>query len=302
MSDDFGDIPDTSVVELTSPTTPQRHQACVVVMSGSLLGRVVKLGSDPLVVGRAPGNGLPIDDHGVSRQHARFEQGADGGVLLVDLKSTNGTFCNGERVTERLLKDGDRIRIGSGSVLKYSLQDNVEAEYHQTQFDAARRDGLTGCFNKRYLLEHLDVEFSFAKRHGRSMSLAMLDLDHFKQVNDTYGHLAGDAVLKAVVDIISNSIRTEDVLTRYGGEEFVVVMRETPLNQAATVAERLRTKMEWAAISFDGTRIPVTVSIGLATGPTAKVESPEALLQRADQALYKAKNGGRNQVVVSKGR
>ena len=301
-SDDFDDIPATSVVELPQAAAPKQRSACVVVMSGSLLGRVIKLGPEPLVVGRAPANGLPVDDHGVSRHHARFEPLPDGNVLLVDMKSTNGVFCNGERVSERVLEDGDRVRLGGSTVLKFQLQDTVEEAFHQNQFDAARRDPLTGCYNKRYLLEQLDVELSFAKRHQRVLTLAMLDLDHFKQVNDTHGHLAGDAVLKAVVEIVQQCIRAEDVLVRYGGEEFIVIMRETHPQQASIVAERLRNQVQWAAITHDDTRIPVTVSVGVAAGPSARAETPHELIKLADEALYKAKRDGRNQVVVSRGR
>jgi diguanylate cyclase (GGDEF)-like protein len=166
-------------------------------------------------------------------------------------------------------------------------------------FESASRDALTQVYNKRYFLERLHSEFAFARRHGVPLSLIIFDIDHFKQVNDTHGHLAGDYVLAELAKVVSPAIRSEDTFARYGGEEFVIMSRSTDPPSAAVVSERVREAVEAHDFVYEGVPIPVTISAGLAATPHPEVQSPEDLVARADRALYEAKRGGRNQVVIA---
>jgi two-component system cell cycle response regulator len=169
-----------------------------------------------------------------------------------------------------------------------------EAKYAHQMYQVALRDGLTGAYNRRYLDERLLSEMAFAQRHRIPLGLLMLDLDHFKMVNDTFGHQAGDAVLQRFHALLEEQVRTEDVVARYGGEEFAVLCREADEGSAAVVAERLRRAVEGAAFEYDGQSIPVTVSIGVAISLDVNVDGPESLVRQADLALYQAKEAGRN--------
>jgi diguanylate cyclase (GGDEF)-like protein len=159
-------------------------------------------------------------------------------------------------------------------------------------------DGLTGVYNRKHLEERITTELSYAERHGTPLSIVIIDVDHFKKVNDTYGHLAGDAVLKAVSALLKSTVRPEDIVARYGGEEFVIVARGTDAPAAVVLANRLREAVAAETIDFEGKAINVTSSAGVAS--LACCEPPRdraALLGTADRRLYAAKQGGRNRVV-----
>lgn len=304
---DFDDelIPKTGAISmdeiesLRKIAAERNRSAAIRVMSGSRLGRVFPVGPIPITIGRAPDATIHLDEQGVSREHARIELRDAGAVVaIVDPGSTNGTFVNGDRVTERALADGDSIQVGAQTLLRFSLQDQLEQQFQEKQLESATRDGLTGAFSKRYLIEHLDSELAFCRRHNRLISLAMLDADHFKNINDTWGHLAGDNVLKMLTQIFQACIRKDDLLARYGGEEFALVMRDTPPDKAHVVAERIRGAVEANAFYHDGERLPVTVSIGVACGPAVKMADRDSLIAKADDYLYQAKHAGRNRVIV----
>lgn len=306
MSDfDEDDIPRTGAISLADieqlrALAAERNRAAAVrVMSGTRLGRVFPVGPNPITIGRSPDCTIHLDEQGVSRVHARIERQDSGSVIaLIDPGSTNGTFVNGERVNKRPLQDGDSIQVGAQTLLRFSLQDELEQKFQQHQFESATRDGLTGLFSKRYLMEHLESEIAFCKRHKRLISLAMMDADHFKNINDTWGHLAGDNVLKTLAQIFTACIRKDDLLARYGGEEFVLVMRDTPPDRARVVVERIRGAVEANAFYCGRERMPVTVSIGVACGPAEKLTEDDALLKQADENLYEAKRTGRNRCVL----
>lgn len=275
------------------PLRGERRSACLVVISGAELGRMFKLENPEIVLGRGDQVSIRIVDDGVSRRHAIIRQSGDT-VTLVDLDSTNGTYCNGERIHERVLRDGDKIRIGTTTILKFTLQDQLEEDFARRQYEWATRDALTGCFNKKYFVERLPAEMAYAKRHDKPLSLAMCDIDYFKKINDTFGHAAGDAVLKAVSRVLLESIRQEDTVARWGGEEFALVMRDTKGDAAFVAVERIRRRLEATPIDYDGQRISVTCSIGVASVGEQNVVTPEQLVQRADAFLYRAKHHGRN--------
>lgn len=299
----FDDIPQTGSISveeiqrLAEKAAAKRRTASVLALSGARLGRLYTIGAEPLVIGRSPECGVHLPEEGVSRRHARIEW-RETEVWLKDLGSTNGTFVNGVATDEHALQDGDRIQVGVTTLLRFAWQDELEQQFQQHQYDSATRDGLTGVYSKKYLLESLATEVAFAQRHGSLVSLAIIDADHFKRVNDTWGHLAGDHVLQQLSSIMQACVRRDDVLARYGGEEFCVIMRDVPAANGAILAERIRQRVELTPFLWQGERLPVTVSIGVASGPSATVTTPEDLIAAADRTLYEAKRTGRNRVCV----
>lgn len=275
----------------------QPRSACFLVIAGKQTGAMVKLETKEMTIGRSEEASFQIDDESVSRQHAKITRLPDESVAVEDLHSTNGTFCNGERIEARVLQDGDKIQIGSTTIIKFSYQDSTEEEFQRHQYDSAMRDPLTHCFNKRFFLDRLPREWAFAKRHSKPLSIALLDIDHFKIINDTHGHLAGDRVLRMLGSLLEKKLRAEDIFVRYGGEEFALIMRETPLPNALLAAERIRRIAEEAAFVHEGKKLPLTISIGVATGPAPGIDSLQGLLKTADTNLYRAKQTGRNRVV-----
>jgi diguanylate cyclase (GGDEF)-like protein len=280
---------------------PAAQDACLVVIYGEDLGRRHPLDRESaVVVGRSSKATIQIDQESISRNHAEVSL-RDNAFAVRDLGSTNGTYVNDEHVDGyRQLRDGDLLKVGH-TIFKFLSGNNVEASYHEAIYQLTTTDGLTQVFNKRYFLETLEREISRAQRYGRALTLVLFDLDHFKQVNDVYGHLAGDHVLKQVAQVVHAHIRRDDVIARYGGEEFAIVLPEVDGAHAFQMAEKLRHLVESTAIEFDHARIPVTVSVGLASLPAEVTERPvpvAELIKRADENLYKAKRGGRNRVVA----
>jgi two-component system, cell cycle response regulator len=284
------------------PIAPDKGEvAYLIVLAGATVGEMFKVPTGEAVIGRGKRSEIELFDEGVSRAHARILSQGDH-VWVEDLGSRNGTFVNGEKVDSKVkLADGDKIQVGRTTILKFTYHDSLEESFQKQMYESALRDGLTNVFNKRYFTERLNSELRFATRHRAALALLMIDLDHFKQVNDTYGHVAGDRVLVAVAGALAKSVRNEDVVARYGGEEFAVLLRATPVEHVKTTAERLRRQVE--ALTVDAPEgepaidpIHVTVSIGIATYPEQIVATPPELIELADQALYRAKHAGRNRV------
>jgi len=271
-------------------------QATLTILTGTNPGAVYKLEAPSLVIGRSADAGIPLNDRGLSRRHAQVMRLPDG-FYVEDLGSTNGTFFNGERLTSpRKLENGCRIQIGETTVLRFSLQDELEQEAAQQMYEMTVRDPLTRLHNRRYLDERLQTEFAFAARHRTSLSVLVIDVDHFKRVNDTVGHQAGDAVLRGLAAALQRMVRTEDLLARYGGEEFVVAARGIDERSAGIFAERIRRNVEQLEIPWADSRLKITVSVGLAHMGERRYPAPDALVAAADGALYQAKKGGRNRV------
>jgi two-component system cell cycle response regulator len=274
-----------------------RSGATITCLSLPKLGLVYRLLPGKTLIGRAEDADLQLSMPGVSRRHAAIVE-EDGTYMLEDLGSTNGTYCRGQKVTQRLaLRDRDTIRLGAGVLLKFAFYDELEEQTGTALYERATRDPLTSARNRRYFNDRLDSEWPWARRHERACALLMLDLDHFKQVNDRWGHLAGDQVLCELVGLIHDELRQEDLFGRVGGEEFAVLCRATAAGPAAVVAERLRGLVEEHEFSWEGERLPVTISIGFATSSEPGISSSQELVQRADQRLYEAKRQGRNRVV-----
>ncbi len=266
---------------------------CLVVIYGANIGRKYEMFEDTVTIGRDPENTIVLSSDSVSRRHARIERFHDQ-RFITDLNSTNGTYVNDQPVRPRArLESGVLIKIGD-TIFKYLMGDHVEAAYFEEIYRMTVTDGLTQVANKRALDDFLDKEVARARRYGRNLSVMMLDLDHFKQINDRYGHLTGDVVLKEVAATIKPRIRREELFARYGGEEFVIVLPETDITGALEFAETLRKMVAEKRIPFEGQDIRVTVSIGVAQFDPTVHAGPEDLIKAADKNLYVAKNRGRN--------
>ncbi len=273
---------------------PVAKDACLVVIYGLDLGKKFNLDKPTFIVGRSSKADIQIDQESVSRNHCKIINTGKT-ILLRDLGSTNGTYINDDLVDEYVLRDGDLIKVGR-CIFKFLSGSNIENAYHEEIYRLTTVDGLTQVFNKRYMLETMEREIGRAQRYQRELSLIMFDIDHFKQVNDTFGHLAGDHVLKQLAAVISSKIRKEDVLARYGGEEFAIILPEIDQFNAKAFSEKIREIVEHTEFLFEGTPIPVTISVGV-TALTADIQRPEEFIKVADDYLYRAKNGGRNCVV-----
>ena len=281
------------------PVAKDRGEACLVLLHppGPDIGRRMAMAKDKYAVGRDSDADLVIGRSSVSRNHSRLWRDEAGDWWVQDLGSTNGTFVNEERIVSRRLSEGDQVRFGD-VIYKFLSGSNVEAAYHEEIYKMTILDGLTGIHNKRYFLEFLERELAVASRHNHPMTLVMFDVDKFKVINDTRGHLAGDAVLKDLCNRIKTRVRREDLFARYGGEEFACVLPSTPLAGGVVFAEQLRSIIEERPCVFDNSEIPYTISLGVATISGEKLDGV-SLVKRADDNLYAAKRNGRNRVVPS---
>jgi two-component system, cell cycle response regulator len=300
MQADMASEEKTSVHHISDLLSQGRHQSAYLIMisgkSAAGIGRMFKLDKPEMIVGRSVEAHIQVEDDGISRKHAKIVMGPTGHYQLVDLGSTNGTFLNGTRVHIAEMMDGDKIQVGSNTVLKFSLQDQLEEQYQRSIYESATRDGLTRIFNKKYFLDTLRKEFAYCLRHRVPLSLVMFDVDHFKKINDTYGHQAGDYVLTRIAQRVADTVRVEDLFARYGGEEFALMLRESAEDQALICAERCRRAVDHTEFMFGGTPIKVTISLGIATLLDSGFGQPEDLIAAADKYLYRAKKGGRNRV------
>ena len=270
------------------------HDCLVVIYAphSDQLGKRFALDGGPVRIGRGDENDVVLRSDSVSRRHAQIETRA-GKHHLVDADSTNGTYVNDELVQDRRLSRGDQIKVGD-TILKFLSGADLESQYHETIYRMTIVEGLTGIYNKRYLVEQLDRELSRAARHGRPLTLVICDIDHFKRVNDEFGHLAGDQVLKEVAQLLKNRIRPDDVIARYGGEELAIILPETDLAGGVRIAEDLRRMIAAQMFAFEADEIHVTISCGVAQ-LDAEWRSHD-FVRAADQRLYEAKRTGRNRV------
>jgi two-component system cell cycle response regulator len=297
----LGDDEETAVVNLAhlyAARSQVRDRHLLVRVQGGQVGQVFSLGGQPWRVGRARDSDLVLADGGVSRQQAQITWSGDT-FRLEDLGSANGTYVNGERITEHQLSDGDLIQFGPSAVFRYEMADADQQALLEQLYDASVTDSLTGAFNREYFDSRLESELSYARRHGTELCLLMLDIDHFKRVNDSFGHPAGDLVLVELASCVSSNMRAEDVFARYGGEEFTIILRNVTLQAAERAGERFRLLIESLRIPIDGKTVPVTVSIGAASLACCEAPDAMALITVADRRLYAAKRGGRNRVVAT---
>ncbi len=273
---------------------PRNLEAALVVIYGLDLGRKYDLSQEETIIGRSSKANICVDQESVSRNHACITN-TKKGVWITDLGSTNGTFINDDAVKgEQELRNGDLVKIGR-TIFKFIAGGNIEAAYHDEIYRLTTMDGLTQVHNRRYFDEQLDREISRSRRYERVLSLVMMDIDRFKGINDSYGHLAGDYVLKQLASTVRVKIRREDVFARYGGEEFGIILPEIDLQGARLFAEKVRQMVARQQFAFEKHTIPVTVSLGVA-GLAGDHRSAADLVSAADARLYEAKTTGRNRV------
>jgi len=288
----------TEKVDISDRST--KYEPYLIQISGRETGQMYNLSGRTVRLGRDATCQVILEDPHISRLHAEIFTRNGNEIVIRDLGSTNGIFVNGKKVTEQTLLDGDKILVGTRLYFKFAFQDAVDQNYQQSLFRAANIDNLTQLYNKKYFIDSLSKEFSFSKRNSQPLSLMMIDIDKFKAINDTYGHIAGDLVLKAVGQYLLKHLRHENVAARFGGEEFAVILRNVDSELALVIAERCRSAIETEKVNYRQQAISVTVSIGIATLEGKNFDTIEDLIRNADENLYEAKEGGRNRTVLKK--
>ncbi len=302
-SDDF--MPDedgerTAIVRLADVLGPtqQRDRHLLTRVRGNNIGQVITLKQAPCNIGRYSDSEIWLRDDGVSRRHARIFPEGDGFVLQ-DLDSANGTFVEGRLIKLHHLNDGELIQLGPVAAFRYSITDEDQEALLRRLYATSVTDSLTGAHNREHFDTQIEVELSYRRRHDTQLSIVLFDLDHFKQINDTFGHPGGDEVLKAVAASARTQLRTEDVFARYGGEEFAIILRGIDIKGARAMADRLRVKVAELRVPHDGRQLRVTLSGGCAAASELETVSHTALLGLADRRLYAAKKAGRNRIVAA---
>ncbi len=274
---------------------PQAHLVHIYPV-GPGLGSLFHIGESPVSLGRGDECDVRVNELTVSRRHARILR-ENGGYVVCDLNSTNGTLVNDEPITRHALADGDHIQIGS-QVFRFLEGANVEVNFLEEIHRLAIIDGLTGVLNKAHFLESVTREIARSQRHHRPLSLVLFDVDNFKAINDRFGHWAGDCTLRELVRILKTSMRKEELLGRYGGDEFALLLPEAAMDGAMCSAERFRTLVENHPFHFEREVFQVTISLGVATVGAGEAVTTEELIRLADQRLYEAKAAGRNRVIT----
>lgn len=299
-----GDSDRTTIVNLNDAQKSAalgRMIPVLLISTGPDQGRTISLLAHTIVTcGRAKDCVIALNDPSCSRHHAEFQivGGKLDQVIVRDKGSTNGTKVNGDRITgEHKLADGDRIQVGDNTVLRISWVPEEAANAQIDVYQRATRDALTGAFNRARFEEALQTEVSFLSRTGQPLGLIYFDVDHFKKINDTFGHLAGDEVLKDIGERVPKIVRSEDIFARIGGEEFAIILRNITEEGIARLAERLREAMAEKPASFEGRGITFTISVGATLCSEKVIFKPDSLLQCSDEALYEAKRTGRNKVI-----
>ena len=266
----------------------------LTVLTGYDAGRIHVLDSLETLVGRADECDIQVLEPTVSRKHARFIATTDG-VEVFDLRSSNGVTINGHRVQRQWLKEQDVVGLGGKTSFKFAYVTESDFRYQEQLFDNAVHDSLTRLYNKRYFLGVLGQHLLTARKKLDALTLMMLDLDHFKEINDTHGHQVGDAVLRHVSTLVRQESRNNDVIGRYGGEEFIILLTDVDAESAVRIAERMRKTIHQNMLNINNLHVKLTASIGVATAVEAE-GSADDLIALADERLYVAKRRGRNRV------
>ena len=275
----------------------RKSEACLVIVLGKPLGKRFALNSKTMVIGRGSECQIPMLDSSLSRAHAQVLKKDNGRFYLNDLHSTNGTYLNDQKLTPGKaveVKDGDFLKTGN-VIFKFIGRGKIDNVFHKDILNLATRDDLTGTLNRQSLMSALEERFHKARMSKKPLSAIVIDLDQFKSVNDTFGHAAGDFVLKETAKVAQGIIRGDDFIGRFGGDEFMVVLSGTSLTNACIVAERIRAKIENHSFTYGGNRISVTVSLGVSSLDDS-IQSIGKFFERADGAQYNAKKNGGNQV------
>lgn len=264
---------------------------------GAQMGQIWSLKNGDTIVGRAKECDLAIDDNAISRQHFKIALHGDK-LTLQDMQSRNGTFVNGEKAQCIALRDGNMIQISPNTILEIVYLDDTGLKAKKELYEKGVKDPGTGIYNKGFFLDRMRDEFSYASRQKQPFALIMFDIDHFKKLNDNFGHLLGDLCLKKLAAKIATQMRDEDVFARYGGEEFAIIMRNTGKDQAFALAERLRRMASEIRLEFNGQYAQFTISLGVGVFHE-DLKNFEDLIKETDGYLYQSKEGGRNRVTAA---
>ncbi|MDD2760044.1 MAG: GGDEF domain-containing protein [Methylomonas sp.] len=278
-------------------TSPRIAEPYLVILSGHERGKHFKLKKQQNIFGRSEEVDIVISDPKISRTHGVFTV-YQGHILFEDLQSTNGTFLGGERIVKRWLGSLDRLSAGD-TTMRIDYKCPTEAQSEQALYQAAYTDALTGILNRGAFMQRAFEEFSLCLRNSHNLTIVMCDVDFFKNINDNHGHLAGDAILKELANILNREMRCTDLLARYGGEEFIMLLRETTETDAVAWAERIRQTVMQHQFTYQGQSIPTTISMGVCTRRVTSSDSLPIVIKLADDALYAAKQNGRNRLEVS---
>jgi diguanylate cyclase (GGDEF)-like protein len=279
---------------LTDDDPDEDKRPCLIMIKGDFIGQVHELAKDVTMVGRSDDVDLVVSDVSMSHRHAMIVNRTDG-FHISDLGSTNGTFVNREVVdSPTALLEGDKVTLGNVT-FKFTFQDKDDTQYHQMMRNMAIKDGLTQIYNKRYFMDVLEKEFDYNQRNKVGLGIILFDIDDFKIVNDTHGHPAGDYILQNMAQLIDQAGRGYDVFARWGGEEFVMMMRSGTLDSAVALAERVRLAIEDHDFEYGQQTLNVTVSLGVAFwNGDDRFADAEAIIKAADVQLYAAKAAGKN--------
>ena len=282
----------------------RERRPALVFLSGELLAVPIPLERDEVTLGRALEADVRVNDSLASRLHARITTDRDPTsgetrYRIIDLGSKNGTTLNGQPVTDAILHDGDKVVIGD-HLMRFELLDEIDREFQRHIHRLLVHDELTGLLTSKSFFSELRREAARAASESRPFCVLMMDIDHFKAVNDTYGHLTGSKTLEEVGACITQALRAGDVAARFGGEEFAAFLLDAGVAQGLVAAERVRSAVE--EHDFTVTRPSavgerrthhITISLGIACFPE-DARDPIELIELADTALYRAKRSGRN--------
>ncbi|MEZ6057821.1 MAG: GGDEF domain-containing protein [Planctomycetaceae bacterium] len=291
-------LPETRVPEAPlRPGDDQSRESCLVrIYPPGLTGSLIPLREGRMSIGRDPLCDIELIDDFISRHHASIERDNDG-FFLTDMTSLNGCFVNDLRIERQRLKPGDHLRLGN-HILKFLSSNHVEAQYHEAVYQMMTSDGLTMAYNRRYFEDAFRREVLRSNRHCRSLALVLFDIDHFKKVNDQYGHLVGDECLRELCERIRRRVREDEIFARIGGEEFAVLLAESTQEGAIKFAEELMNRVsERPFASARGESVKMTISVGLAHCDGESPQTPDGLFEDADRRLYLAKRRGRNLII-----
>ncbi len=273
----------------------EKSKSCIII-EGDQIGKIFSLIKQQNIIGRAEDADINLNSSTVSRRHAQINIDDKNSIVIMDLNSSNGTYVNGNRIKEAELHEGDIFSIGIYK-LKIASLSKHDTAFFQRMIDGAEKDSLTGVYNKGHIMRLLGSMITQSWHFKRLVSIAMVDIDHFKKINDTYGHIVGDAVLRDIAQLFHVHLRSTDRFGRFGGDEFLIIFDRTSTNDARIISERLRRIITKHKTIYGDKSIEVTVSIGLASNENKQIKDAESFIKLADEKLYSAKKNGRNQVV-----
>lgn len=289
-------IEQTANTSITGLVKDKPKKVFLFFLSGPLQGHLFPLSEGTTLLGRSQECDIVINDNRISRIHLKFKL-EEGKAVIEDQNSTNGTFVNGEKIKRKELKLNDKVHMSPTTVFKFSLADEDEKVAIDELYELGVNDALTGAYNKRYFIERLKEEINHSKRFKIPLSLVMMDIDYFKKINDTYGHLAGDHVLIKVTELVRCICRNTDIFARYGGEEFSIILRNTGEKGAAVHGERIRKKIAKKTFNLEKNKIKITVSLGIASyQDPSQIKDEKQFIEMADRCLYHSKQNGRNRI------